>query len=202
MNVIYIHVCCINNYQEVFRYLMACIHGSGLYAEVAQIRVCVLGQCDPQLFDDPKIKIWAESPDLSLYEVFTVNTLHADCQRETMNVLYLHTKGVTKPGNPCVKSWVEYLCFFNIYKFKDCLELLKSNDAVGVNLNRNGIVHFSGNFWWTTSAYVQRLAPCRYTCYNSPEFWLTETEIGTYHSMWASNVNHYDVPYPKHLYAA
>jgi hypothetical protein len=204
MNVIYIHVCCINNYKDVFRYLMDCIHGSGLYAAVAQIRVCVLGHCDdPHLFNDSKIKLWATSPDLSLYEVFTLNTLYEDCKYADMNVLYLHTKGVTKPGNPNVKSWVEYLCYFSIHKFKECLELLKSNDAVGVNLNLSGHgrVHYAGNFWWTTSAYVRRLAPCVYTFYNSPEWWLAESGIGKYHCMWQSNVNHYDVPYPKHLYA-
>ena len=204
MIVIYIHVCCINTYKEVFQQLMRCIKESGLYDHVHQIRCCILGEYEESLFADEKIKIWAESPDLSLYEVFTLNTLYDDCKKgECMNVLYLHTKGVTKPGNPYVMSWLEYLCHFNIYKYKECLEWLKTNDAVGVNLNLSGSgrVHFSGNFWWTTSAYVQRLAPCIFSCYNSPEWWLTETEIGNYHCMWDSGVNHYDALYPKHLYA-
>jgi len=200
MNIIYIHVCCINNYREIFRFLMHCIKESGLYENVQEIRCCILGNYDETLFVDEKIRILAVSPDISLYEVFTINRIHEDCKTEDMNVLYLHTKGVTKPNNICVVQWLQYLCYFNIYRYKNCIEMLYENDTVGVNLNREGIVHYSGNFWWATSTYIRTLEPCQNTSYNSPEFWLTEKNTGTYYCLWNSNVNHYHTLYPSELY--
>jgi hypothetical protein len=200
MNIIYVHVCCINNYKEVFMYLIQCIKDSGLYDDIQEIRCCILGEYDPAIFTDEKIKIHAVSPDISLYEVFTINRLYEDCKTEDMNVLYLHTKGITKPNNLCILQWVQYLCYFNIYKYKNCLEMLYGHDTVGVNLYREGTVHYSGNFWWATSNYIRTLEPCQYTCYNSPEFWLTEKNKGIYYNLWTSHVNHYHTLYPPKLY--
>ena len=161
MNVVYIHVCCLHNYVEVFQALIRSIKQSGLYDVVDEIRCCVLGRMDVRVFQgDPKIRIHASSPDVSLYEVFTLNTLHQDCKYEEMNVLYLHTKGITKSDNLNVKCWVQYMCFFLIHKHKQCLELLKENDSVGVNLHDDPVLHYSGNFWWATSAHIKKLNPC------------------------------------------
>ena len=201
MNIIYIHVCCINNYKEVFEYLMFCIKQSGLYDVIDEIRCCILGNYDSDLFKDPKIKIHITSDNIRLYEVFTINRIHEDCKTEKMNILYLHTKGITKPNNKNVKDWVQYLCYFNIYHFKECIDVLDKYDTVGVNLQTDYTVHYSGNFWWATSSYINTLQPCEYTCYNSPEFWLTEKNKGKYYCLWNSNVNHYHSPYPPQLYS-
>ena len=201
MNIIYIHVCCINNYKEVFEYLIYCITQSGLYDVIDEIRCCILGQYDSELFKDPKIKIHAVSDNIGLYEVFTINRIHEDCKTEQMNILYLHTKGITKPNNPNVKDWVKFLCYFTIYKYKECMDALHEYDTVGVNLHTLDIVHYSGNFWWATSRYINTLEQCEYTCYNSPEFWLTEKNKGKYGCLWNSNVNHYYTEYPSNLYS-
>jgi len=200
--VVYIHICCLNNYKEVVSLFFQWIKESGLYAEIDEIRCCILGDYDPEIFRDEKVKIRAVSSNLSLYEVFTVNTLYEDCKREEMNVLYLHSKGVTKPTNANVKSWVQYMCYFLVFQHARCLELLETHDSVGVNLHADPVLHYSGNFWWATSAYISKLDPCQYTCFNSPEFWLTEKRIGDYHCMWESNINHYYVTYPAEEYAS
>jgi hypothetical protein len=191
MNFIYIHVCCINNYKEVFNNLIHCIKDSGLYKNVKEIRCCVLGEYDPAIFSDEKIKIVAENANVFLYEQFTINKLHNDCKTENFNVLYLHTKGVTRPENVAVKSWVDYLCYFNIYNYAKCLELLTENDTVGVNLHDCPQMHYSGNFWWSKSSYINKLNPCIYECYNTPEFWLTCNKNGKYISLWSSGLDHY-----------
>jgi len=199
MNIIYIHVCAINTYKEVFLYLIQCIKESGLYNEIQEIRCCILGEFDYSIFKDEKIKIRATSSDISLYEVFTLNYLHEDCKQENMNVLYLHTKGIKYP-HVNTQSWVEYMCYFNIYQYKKCLEILCDHDTAGVNLHTFDVVHYSGNFWWATSNYIRTLEPCKYTQYNSPEFWLTEKNKGKYFCLWQSNVNHYRTLYPLELY--
>ena len=207
MNIIYIHVCCIGNYKEIFTYLMDCIKKSGLYDNVKEIRCCILGNYDATVFDDKKIIIRAISHDISLYEVFTINHLYEDCKNAGLNmesadfnVLYLHTKGVTKPDNINVKSWLEYLCYFNIYQYETCLQLLEYNDTVGVNLQNDPECHYSGNIWWSKSSYIKKLEKCQYTCYNSPEFWLTKDKNGEYISLWRSNCNHYGDEYNRENY--
>jgi len=150
-NIIYIHICCINNYRQVVNQLFYDIKQSGLYDIVQEIRCCILGNYDPELFIDKKIKIRYTSNNLQLYEVVTINTIYNDAMQDDFNILYLHSKGVTKPDNLAVKSWVEYMSYFNIYQYNTCINLLKENDTVGVNLQNNDQYpcHYSGNFWWS-----------------------------------------------------
>lgn len=189
---IYIHVCCIGNYLDVFNELIQKIKDSGLYDKVKEIRCCVLGN-STILFHD-KIVLRKNSLDLNLYEAFTINTIKEDAQKEEFNVLYLHTKGVTKCYSTQyinIKSWVDYMTYFNIHQHEKCVALLNENDTVGVNINIKPELHYSGNFWWSKSSYLNKLGECTIKTYNSPEFWLTEKKIGKYVSLWYSNVNHY-----------
>jgi len=189
---IYIHVCCIGNYLDVLNDLIQKIKDSGLYDKVKQIRCCVLGNCT-FLFND-KIVLRKNSSNLNLYEAFTINTIKEDAQTDDFNVLYLHTKGITKCHSAQyinIKSWVDYMSYFNIYQHEKCIELLNENDTVGVNLGIKPELHYSGNFWWSKSSYLNKLNSCTLTTYNSPEFWLTEKKIGKYVSLWSSTINHY-----------
>lgn len=199
-NIIYIHICCINNYREIFREIMFYINNSGLYDKVREIRCCILGALDNSILIEDKLKIRASSCNLSLYETFTINTMYEDCKHEDMNILYLHTKGVTRGNSVYIAQWREYLCYFNIYRYITCLELLKHNDAVGVSLYEGPELHYSGNFWWSKSEYIRKLKPCVQKNHNSPEFWLTEKRIGLYRCLWHSGVHHYDTFYPRELY--
>ena len=173
---IYIHVCCINNWREVFNQLIADIKESGLYDKINRIRCNILAKddFDYELFADGKIEIVGISNNLNLYEISTINLIHEHSYVEDFNVLYLHTKGVTKPESTTVKDWVKYLCYFNIYKHDDCLKELEIYDVVGINLQEIPELHYSGNFWWSKSEYVRKLEKCVYKNYNSPEFWISE----------------------------
>lgn len=202
---IYIHICCINNYVTVFKDLMNDIKRSGLYNVVTKIRCCILGNYKPNTFRDPKIAIRATNEDLNLYEAFTLNCLYDDAKNEDFMVLYLHTKGVTRYKTnhyENVKDWVDYMMHFNVHGFKKCIQLLSTKDAVGVNLTFNPQTHYSGNFWWSKSSHINKLAPCTLTTYNSPEFWLTEQNNGNFVSLWNSKIIHYYNPYKKYMYAA
>jgi hypothetical protein len=117
----------------------------------------------------------------------------------------MHTKGVTKPNNIFVKNWVDYLCYFNIYKYETCVKLLNDNagDTVGVTLLNeinNDPVHYSGNFWWTKSSYLKRLSACIQIYYNDPEFWLCRTKIGKYVGLWTTKIHLYQNIYEESEY--
>jgi hypothetical protein len=207
-NYIYIHVCCIHHWREILADFLCKIKESGLYEKVSEIRCGLLGQesdADEDVFLDPKIRILFVSGDIRAFEFPTINKIHEDAQTEDFNVLYLHTKGVTRGDNTCVKDWVNYMCYFNIYRHETCLELLEEHDSVGVNLqvSHTGHVyplHYSGNFWWSKSAFLRRLNRCEYKEYNSSEFWLTERQLGSHVSLWNSGKSHYGENYGEEEY--
>ena len=209
VNYIYIHVCCINNWKEVFNKLYYNIKTSGLYDIVKSIKCNVLSESNNVIdffsgLNDDKLEVVGISNDLSLYETPTINLLyqHSLQEESDFNVLYLHTKGVKHNNNNInVNDWIDYLTYFNITKYETCINYLQDYDAVGVNLqNGNVETHYSGNFWWTKSQYIKKLTKCEYKNYNSPEFWLTETNTGKYLSLWNSNINHYSQRYEEHNY--
>lgn len=204
---IYIHVCCINNWKTVFNKLMTSIKDSGLYDKIDEIRCNVLttsiSNDFAEIFSDPKIT-YKTSPDITAYEVPTINLIHEDAKSEDFNVLYIHTKGIrhyNQPDEANVTDWVDYLIYFNIYQYSTCLEKLDIYDAVGVNLHHAPVTHYSGNFWWSKSEYIRKLDKCKNESYNDPEFWLTKGKKGNYCCLWESGVNHYYKRYPRYIYA-
>lgn len=203
---IYIHVCCLNNYEDIFINLINSIKESKLYDVVHEIRCGVLG-IQSQTFKnyinhDIKINIIKESPNVKLYETFTVNKMINDSKLENSYILYLHTKGCTKPKNINIKSWVDYLCYFNITKWNLCINLLKDNHMVGVNLQdkRFEELHYAGNFWWTKSDYSKHMKQITCKKYNAPEFHMTQDGLGKFIGLWHSHCPHYQEQYPKELY--
>lgn len=200
---IYIHVCCINNWKEIYNSMLDDIKKSGLYEYVNQIRCNILTPDlnDIEYFCDPKILIIGMSTDLRLYENSTLNILLKDSYTEDFNALYLHVKGVSYNGsNINITDWVKYLKYFNIIKHNICINNLKEYDVVGVNLHQHPEVHYSGNFWWSKSSYIKNLHPVEYINHNSPEFWITKSKTGKYLSLWNSNVNHYYTRYEPYNY--
>jgi hypothetical protein len=199
---VYIHVCCINNYKSIFRDLIYCIKNSNLYNKINEIRCCVLGVPDKDIFDDDKTVVVAISDNLLLRETFTINKLYEDSKKEEFYCLYLHTKGVTRNGSIFVKSWVDYMCYFTIDCCEKCIELLNDNDTVGVNLQDKvgEECHYSGNYWWTKSSYIKLLSSCPSLNYNDPEFWLTRNKNGKYVGLWHSNYPHMSEIYNKETY--
>ena len=207
MNVyVYIHVCCINNWKEIFLKLYNNIKTSGLYDIIKCIKCNVLTTNYDALFfaELDKVEVIGIHHNLDLYETPTINMLYDHALREDFYVLYMHTKGVKSNGtNNNVTDWVHYLTYFNVHKHDVCIKYLTDYDTVGVNLHNGETypVHYSGNFWWSKSEYIRKVGICVYRHYNSPEFWLTENRIGNYVCLWNSNVNHYNESYGESNYA-
>ena len=198
---IYIHVCCVNNWKEIFSNLLSNISKSGLYNKIKAIKCFILKENkeDLEIFNDEKIEILGISDNLKLYEQVTLNFLYTHSLIEDFNVLYIHTKGVKHNNtNINVTDWVNYLIYFNILKHNVCINKLLDYDTVGVNLQKKPELHYSGNFWWARSTYIRKLDKCKYENYHSPEFWITEKKIGKYLSLWSSGVDHYNRRYEEH----
>jgi hypothetical protein len=127
-------------------------------------------------------------------------------QNPGWNILYLHTKGVTCPMNS-TRDWRNVMGHFCVERWKDCVEKLKSHDAVGClymdHCYYGYFPHFSGNFWWATSDYISRLDNSYLTggIRQNREFWIGSGG-GSLYSFHTTNLNHYAHEYPRHLYAS
>jgi len=183
--IIYMHICGLNNWKEIVKNLFDRIRSSGLYDKIDELRYGFLGEYDclkDEIFKDPKFHNILYSPQMDLYESVTVNKIYYAAQEEEFNVLYLHSKGVSYNGeDQRILKWVEYLTYFNIDRHVDCIEQLKENDVVGVNIYNYIMLHYSGNFWWTKSSYINKSTQfCYHYTYNAPEYWITLSRDGSY----------------------
>jgi len=198
---IYIHICVKNNWLTVLTNLINNIKKSGLYDIIDKIRCFVLGTLNeiPEILNDKKIIIVKNSSRCELYERFTLNNLYDDCLKADFDILYLHTKGITKQNSQPVKDWVEYLIHFNMYRHKEIINLLKEYNCIGVNLQEGP--HYSGNFWWSKSSHIINLKREIGNGYTDPEFWVTSKKHDCkYASLYLSNINHYITRYPQEEY--
>lgn len=226
MKVIYINVATINNFNEVLNTLLDKINTSGLYDECLKIIIVVNG--DISLLNVEKKEKYdiccaktttnfAEFPTLNLLWYNSVENSNID-----YDILYLHTKGVTKPDDENIKDWVNYLSYFNITKWQDRINELKTNDATGVNLSGSredynyhpstwgyskAPIHYSGNFWWSKASYIRNLIdPYKFALDDDYLKWRVMCEMwlchnyGNFHNAYSSNVNHYTTTYKESKY--
>jgi hypothetical protein len=222
---IYINVALINNVNIVLDNIIKNICDSELYDYCNQIYIILNGKIEKLTlnFLKPKINIIFENEDISKCEFPTLNKIWNDCQKEDLIILYLHTKGVTKPNDDRIEDWVNLLIHFNINKWEERIHDLQNFDCSGINLLGNpddlnfnpetwGVnrapLHYSGNFWWSKSEHIKKL-PNPYSWVPSTDYvkwrvmcemWLCQISESKYKCAWQSNVNHYHELYPKNRY--
>lgn len=119
-------------------------------------------------------------------------------------VLYLHSKGVTKPGDERVADWRRMMEHFLVGGWRRCVELLDGQDLVGCNWRAEPRPHFSGNFWWARADHLLRLPESVGPEYCDPEFYVAAPPPG--HAppgvvcLHESGVDHYKTSYPPIVY--
>jgi hypothetical protein len=157
-NIIFIHVVTLGKYQEIFDELCFSIKNSGLIDVIDDIYVGVLGNNGLSSKIIKKNMYVGQSNDIKKFEFFTLEELKTLCDEsdEEINVLYIHTKGVTNDSIN-TKNWRKMMTHFCIDKYKECLEALKQYDICGSNYKVKPFEHFSGNFWWSKSSYIKNL---------------------------------------------
>jgi hypothetical protein len=224
MNRIYINIAVMGMVNEVLSNLLNRIKESNLYDNCDQINLIVNGDINLINVDltDSKYKIWNKYKDTSLHEFPTLDLIWKHSQNEEFNVLYIHTKGVSR-NHPYINDWTNYLSYFTINKWEDRVNELIENDCTGVDLKGNpddikshpstwgygkAPKHYSGNFWWSKSSHINKLLNpmswvpdtnwTRWRMMN--EMWICQLTESKYYNAYISNVDHYQSPYPKELY--
>lgn len=210
---------CLNDYLERFQNTFNKIKSSGLYDNITNLHVNVVGSNDRDLdfiksvLLDKKIKITNFSYNTA-GEVETLKHLHnvCICKENNEPILYLHSKGVSRVGNANVQAWINYMEHFAINKWRDCWDKLKQHTTCGVNLQFTPGVHYSGNFWWANSNYIKSLNQfeiamkewkvphCGSVDRAYCEFWLLDNNSNNPATLHNSGVDHYAVLYEDTKY--
>jgi hypothetical protein len=172
---IFIHICTIENWKEIFEDQILILKNSGLYYNCTRIYLSILGIIDNNYFSqfDEKINILYNDTRIFLYEIPTINLIKQICENnnDEIYILYIHTKGVRKAGNNEVTiSWRKMMEYFLIENWKNCIYYLNKYDTLGNNLindycfdinkitvNKSHAYHYSGNFWWSKKSHIDKL---------------------------------------------
>ena len=197
---IFFHVATINNFEDIFNEIFKEIELSGLIDSCENIHISVVGNRDMQVPKHEKIKL-IKNENISHGEFFTLQAIQDFCKEKNSHILYIHSKGATTPNNQCIIDWRKYMTYFNINQFKKCLNLLKTNDTCGVDLVQMPTTHYSGNFWWSKSEFINKLPLISeisktdsfsiLTTRHNAEFWICMKK-GNHSCLHNSNINVYE----------
>ena len=202
--IIVIHVAILDGYKERLLNFINLINRSGLITITKNIYICSVGNyneidLNDLMLDNKKIILKHVSNDISVYELYTLQFLYEyakELREEDCNILYLHTKGVGRENNECIEDWIKYLCYFNIIKWKDCINYLLEYKTCGIDLRDFVSLHYSGNFWWAKASHIRTLIePIKFTFKDYPnslnserhnqEFWVCyDKNLKNHKSMW------------------
>jgi hypothetical protein len=207
----YFHICQTDHWERSFDFIMAEIRKNGLYDATTEIRCGIVnsnGSIIPNdRFNDPKIKIVVYG-NSSEYERPTLIHMRHYSNSDPSNTAYwyVHTKGLRHFGTPLernVMDWTILLVYWNISHWRLAVNMLNYFDTYGCN--GVGDTHYSGNFWWATSSYINTLPTSIGSDYVAPEFWICSNKHkmcniytnelaggGNYHS--PLDINRYALP--------
>lgn len=110
----------------------------------------------------------------NLYEKYAINNYKQYITEKDYYLYYFHTKGVSRINDPHSHFFSrtrQALNYFTLLQYKINIQMLNYYDAVGCNLRLYPKKHFSGNFWWSKSSYLQTLENVNDN-YLSPEMYI------------------------------
>jgi hypothetical protein len=189
------HIFCVNNWKNVFLEQIELLIKSDLINFIDKLYLTIIYNTDSDVdFICENLKNYnfgiSYKTKNNEYEFPGLNCVKNLAKKENCNIFYIHTKGVSITEQnmrfyhnssdinhltECVNDWRNYMSYFVIEQFKTCLEKLQSHDACGVNLCDKPQKHFSGNFWWSKSEYINKLPEINNINKNhrwNAEFWI------------------------------
>ena len=223
---VFYHVYKQEGYQPLVKEQLDRVVSSGLYEAADNIFIYSVGgpPFDRGLLADlPKIKLVADL-GANPFEFETLNSIKDYSENNAnRNILYMHTKGITTPGNRNTIHWRKFMEFVNIDNWKECVDMLKTYDAVGGNLvfigeGKDADLCFAGNIWWARSNHLRNLpiitresrfiGGLRRPPRLNAEFWVAAFggHFGCLmythapHDSAQASINNYVEPYPEELY--
>lgn len=175
---IFSHNYLVYNWEEILKEQLTGIILNELYQKTEKIYYCVYSESELDynkflflisLYDYlHKIEIVRHRKNDREYHTLMLIKKFSNDIGKDVDILYYHMKGVysqelIKHNKETITKWRKYLEYFNIEKWKDCVEQLKTYDTVGclyINMwfEKYGESRmYAGNFWWSHSDYIKNL---------------------------------------------
>lgn len=196
--VCFIHSCNFGNI-DILENLILKIEKSGLVNNLDYIIINNLGIPIDKKFNN-KTNIINYSKNTNLFEIPTIKLISEFSKKyQNVDLLYLHTKGVSYKQNQNVDDWTNYMSYFMIYKYLDCMDKLKEYNTVGCNYLESPKPHFSGNFWWSNTKYIKNIDTNNLNQKHDAEWWIL-SDTKRFYSIHNSGINHYLNSYPVEKY--
>lgn len=151
--VCFYHVACMGNWKEVVKEQIKLIRG-------LETRITMLGSEKDQqwLATETGIRSITRLEDLKNYETPTLQAAWEWARAHPSGaVLYLHTKGVSKPHNRARVAWRHLMGEHLVARWRKNLERLALADMIGVNWCETPSPHYQGNFWMARADWLARL---------------------------------------------
>jgi hypothetical protein len=126
-----------------------------------------------------RLIVEAHEDELAHYETRSMELIERLAQTHSGAFLYLHTKGVSAPGDPAKARWRNIMQRELVDHWQHHLANLGTLDVIGVDwIGWPPHPHFSGNYWLARADWIRRLPRfasfhaslgfTRFSC----EFWL------------------------------
>ena len=189
-------ICCINNYLDVVKEQLNVLN-NGLINVTSKLIIFITMYNEHTCYELDNILnsyndkfILIKSPD-NLFEKYAINNYKNYIKEEEYYLYYFHTKGITHKNDPSVNvfsSIRQILNYYTLLQYKINIKLLKTYDAIGCSLTLYPKKHFSGNFWWSKSSYLQKLQNIN-DKYLSPEMYILSNDDCKYVSL-SNDTNH------------
>jgi len=171
-------ICCINNYLDVVKEQLM-ILDKGLINITSKVFVFITNYNQEECSELDNILnnydkfVLIKTKD-NLYERYAINNYKQYISDKDYYLYYFHTKGLKNKDDPLFNvfsSRRQILNYYTLLHYNINIELLETYDAVGCSLHLYPKKHFSGNFWWSKSSYINTLSNIDDN-YLSPEMYI------------------------------
>ena len=183
-------ICCIKHYLEIVKEQLTCLD-KGLLDKTDKLIIFITNydkdkcvELDNILnsYGDKFILIKTQS---NLYEKYAINNYKNYITDTEYYLYYFHTKGLKDKEDPFFHTFSsrrQLLNYYTLIQYNINIKLLEIYDAVGCSLNLYPKKHFSGNFWWSKSSYLQNMGNINDN-YLSPEMYILSNDNCKYISL-------------------
>lgn len=188
---VFYHCARLGTWEAVDKEITAALTTSGLLERADSF---VRNECAPDVFEFPTIELLREFA----------------ATHEDWFVLYLHTKGVSRPQQS-IDDWRACMLHWMVGRWQECVaKLANGYDAVGINVVDTPLRHFQGNFWWATTKHIRTLGPVREVEFvktvanqgerHKAEFWVIADPRARIYQPYSHRLNPYATRNPRRNY--
>ncbi len=205
---VFYHLACMGNWLQVFKEQMLKLQQNGFN----KIELTVLGTKENLVIARSicdKLNIEAHmafsAAQITYFETPALLAIEDYARQNEGYVLYLHSKGVSNPGDINKVKWRRLMMKELVDNWEFCMLQLPKYDVIGVNWRvMPPDSHFCGNFWYASTRYLRKLADFKHYYENhchqiidainskrlTCEFWISSgTETPKMLSLYCANVD-------------